>query len=243
MKTKLTLFALVALLTALMLSCGKKEPAAPTEGNTPAVTASDADAPTADEPEAAPAEEAAPEPEAAPEAAPAVEEAPAASVQPDLPFTKDGAYDLSNDIFVTDFSLEEGNGQWILGDDNAQMSDPLTESLLKEYKYFVITYEASGTDDDSAVALMFKYHHDDDTKTEYLCENWMQWGPAGATFAASSFAAMPVYEEGAFYVPTSQFLENENYRSGDIIDQMGLAAVEWSGTYVDLSITGAFLAK
>ena len=177
------------------------------------------------------------------EEAPAAEEAPAEAAQPDLPFSFDGALSLDDDIYVTDFTLNEGDGQWILGDDNSQMGDPLTEDLLKEYSYFVFTYEASGVDEDSEIALMFKYHHDDDTKTEFLCENWVQWGPEGATFTASSFASMSAYEEGAFWVPTSLFLENENYRSGDIIDQMGLAAVEWSGTYVDLSITGAYLAK
>ncbi|MBR4895445.1 MAG: hypothetical protein IKZ41_03380 [Clostridia bacterium] len=241
---KKTLLLSLLLVFLLIVSCGKAD--TPAEGQTADNTGTAADAADA-APDASAGTPDANAPEAAPEAVPAGEPAAEAAAEPagqgELPFTTDGAHDLSGDILYWDFELNDGDGKWFLGDDGTQMSDPLTEDLLREYRYFVVTYECGNCDADSQIALMFKYHHDDDTKTEYLCNAWQQWGPAGMTFQASEFATDTVYEEGAFYVPTSLFLENENYRAGDIIDQMGFAAVEWSGTYVSLTITGAYLAK
>ena len=152
--------------------------------------------------------------------------------------------DLSGDILVSEFLLQENGGQWILGDDNTQMNDAITEDMLKEYKYFAFTYTCDDCDEDSEIALMCKFVHDDGTKSEVLCENWFGWGPEGMTYHASSFAPMNVYgESGVFYVPTEAFLSFDAFKAGDIIDQIGLAGVEYSGTYVNLKITGAYLTK
>lgn len=70
------------------------------------------------------------------------------------------------------------------------MNDAITEDMLKEYKYFAFTYTCDDCDEDSEIALMCKFVHDDGTKSEVLCENWFGWGPEGMTYHASSFAPM-----------------------------------------------------
>ncbi len=164
-------------------------------------------------------------------------------VQTDVPCNFDEALDLSDDILVSDFMLEDGNGQWILGDDNTQMTNVITEDLLNEYSYFAFTYTTDYCDEFSTIALMFKFLHTDETKTEFLCNSWFAWGPADMTYQASSFATMNVYGDGVFYVPTEAFLTHESFAAGDVINQMGLCAVEESGTFVYLTITGAYLTK
>ena len=175
--------------------------------------------PETDAPESETPETSAPEGETKAETEPSADDN-GLPAQGDVPCIFDGALDLSGDILVSEFLLQENGGQWILGDDNTQMNDAITEDMLKEYKYFAFTY------------------------TEVLCENWFGWGPEGMTYHASSFAPMNVYgESGVFYVPTEAFLSFDAFKSGDIIDQIGLAGVEYSGTYVNLNITGAYLTK
>lgn len=164
-------------------------------------------------------------------------------MQSDVPCNFDDALDLSADILVSEFMLEQGKGQWILGDDNTAMTNVITEDLLREYKYLAIKYTTDYCDEYSTIALMFKFVHADETKSEILCQDWFQWGPADMTYMASSFAVMNVYADGVFYVPTEQFLNHEGFVEGDIINQVGLCAVEESGTFVYLTVTGAYLTK
>ena len=164
-------------------------------------------------------------------------------VQGELPFKLEGALDLSSDILYTDFVINDGSGQWILGDDGTAMTTPLTAELLNEYKYFAISYKTDYCEEANEIALMLKYVHADGLKTEYLCHEWQAFGPVDMTFEASSFAKMPVYGEGVFYVPTETFLTNANYVEGDIINQIGLSSVEDTNTVVSLQITGAYLVK
>lgn len=164
-------------------------------------------------------------------------------VQENVPCNFDESLDLSDEILVSDFVLNDCSGQWILGDDATQMTNALTAELLGEYKYFAITYVTDYCESQNEIALMFKYVHTDGTKTEYLCHEWQEFGPVGRTFEASSFAKSPIYGEGVFYVPTELFLTNEHYTEGDIVDQIGFAAVEDTATIVYLEITGAYLTK
>lgn len=199
--------------------------------------------PETDAPESETSDTSAPEGETKAETEPSADDN-GLPAQGDVPCIFDGALDLSGDILVSEFLLQENGGQWILGDDNTQMNDAITEDMLKEYKYFAFTYTCDDCDEDSEIALMCKFVHDDGTKSEVLCEDWFGWGPEGMTYHASSFASMNVYgESGVFYVPTEAFLSFDAFKSGDIIDQIGLAGVEYSGTYVNLKITGAYLTK
>lgn len=199
--------------------------------------------PETDAPETETSDTSAPEGETKAETEPSADDN-GLPAQGDVPCVFDGALDLSGDILVSEFLLQENGGQWILGDDNTQMNDAITEDMLKEYKYFAFTYTCDDCDEDSEIALMCKFVHDDGTKSEVLCEDWFGWGPEGMTYHASSFAPMNVYgESGVFYVPTEAFLSFDAFKSGDIIDQIGLAGVEYSGTYVNLNITGAYLTK
>lgn len=164
-------------------------------------------------------------------------------VQTDVPCNFDEALDLSSDILVSEFMLEDSKGQWVLGDDTTPMTSVITEELLNEYSYFAFTYTTDYCDEFSTIALVCKFVHTDETKTEILCDDWFQWGPEGMTYQASSFAVMNVYGDGVFYVPTSAFLEHEGFYEGDVIDQIGLCAVEETGTFVYLTVTGAYLTK
>ena len=235
----------VALISALALtSCGGggNETTKSTE-TVPEVMSNTESAETA-APETEAPETSAPEGETKAETESSATDDDGLPVQGEVPCVFDGALDLSGDILVSEFLLQENGGQWILGDDNTQMTDAITEDMLKEYKYFAFTYTCDDCDEDSEIALMCKFTHDDGTKSEVLCEDWFGWGPEGTTYHASSFASMNVYgENGVFYVPTETFLSSEAFMAGDIIDQIGLAGVEYSGTYVNLSITGAYLTK
>ena len=246
---------IIALIAALaMTSCGVGEAETTKNPETaPEVTNNTESSENAETEPAATPETEAPETEApeteAPEGETKAETEPAADdnglpAQGDVPCVFDGALDLSGDILVSEFLLQENGGQWILGDDNTQMNDAITEDMLKEYKYFAFTYTCDDCDEDSEIALMCKFVHDDGTKSEVLCEDWFGWGPEGMTYHASSLASMNVYgESGVFYVPTETLLSFEAFKAGDIIDQIGLAGVEYSGTYVNLNITGAYLTK
>lgn len=239
---KLTRILAMLILTSMLFACGQndageKDTTADTSNETVSADTPDTDAPDTE----------AAEPETEPEETPApvVEVVtPDLPAQGEVPCDFDNAIDLSGDILVADFLLQENGGQWVLGDDSTPMADVLTEELLNEYKYFAFTYTCEDCDADSEIALMCKFVHADGTKTEFLCEDWYAWGPADMTYHASSFETMHVYgEEGVFYVPTEAILAHEAFQSGDIINQIGLAGVEYTGTYINLSITGAYLTK
>ncbi len=243
---KITLILAMLLMASVFASCSKED-AKNDAPDTSVETKAETDAPETDEPETTAPETASPETEA-PETEtdpPAVEPVTAElPKQGDVPCDMENTLDLSDDILVADFLLQENGGQWVLGDDNTQMTNMLTEDLLKEYKYFAFTYTCDDCDVDSQIALMCKFVHEDGTKSEILCEDWFGWGPADMTYHASSFAVMNVYgESGVFYVPTESLLAHEAFRDGDVIDQIGLAGVEYTGTYVNLSVTGAYLTK
>lgn len=230
---KITALILAFIMMMTLISCGNGE-TEDTSADTSADTANDTAADTKTETET--------DTETVEDTIP-VETDPPLPVQDEVPCNFDDVLDLSEEILYPDFVLNDSSGQWILGDDGTQMTNYLTADLLKEYEYFAITYVTDFCLDTNEIALMFKYVHEDGTKTEYLCHEWQAFGPAGMTFEASSFHKMPVYGDGVFYVPTELFLTNENYVEGDIINQIGIAAVEETETIIYLEITGAYLTK
>ncbi len=164
--------------------------------------------------------------------------------QGEVPCDFDNALDLSADISVEDFMLLDGGGQWVLGNDDAQMTTPITTDLLKEYKYIAIKYECDYSEETFSIAPMFKFVHEDGTKTEVLCSMWFQFGPADATYQASSITTMGVYcPTGVFYVSTELLMNHEAFIEGDVINQFGIASVEETGTVPYFVITGAYLTK
>ncbi len=234
MKKLVTLMLVFVMILSMMISCGDTKDPSETDGIGTGTSDDSADNTTDEKDDATETEK---------ETEEETETELVLPVQTDVPCNFDDVLDLSDDILVTEYMLEDGKGVWILGDDTTAMSNIITEDLLNEYEYFAIKYETDYCDECSTIALMFKLTHEDGTKTEFLCNEWFAWGPAGMTYQASSFAVMNVYADSVFYVPTEQFLTNENFLAGDIIDQIGLCAVEESGTYVYLTITGAYLTK
>ncbi len=232
---KLTLILAAVLMASVFALCSKEEEVKTPETNAPETQA--ATTPAETEPETEPETEAETEPEVEPVKA----ELPK---QGEVPCNFDDSYDLSDDILHAEFSLADSAGQWVLGDDGTQMSNELTGNLLTEYKYLAFTYDCDVCDEDSTIALMWKFVHEDGTKSEILCDDWQEFGPEGMTTNAADYSSMNVYgEQGVFYVTTESLLAHEAYVEGDVINQIGLAAVEYSGTYVELNITGAYLTK
>ncbi len=232
---KLALLLAVLMLVSMLAACANDDGEnKDTDGaDTPAATDTQetdtTNAPETDEPETE---------------APETEEDILGPVQGEVPCNFDDAIDLSSDISTADFMLADGGGQWVLGDDAVQMANYITKDMLEEYKYIAFKYLCDYSEETYQIAPMLKFVHEDGTKTEFLCNEWFNYGPAGNTYMASSLPAMGVYcPEGVFYIETSVLLAHEAFTETDIIDQIGIASVEGTMSVPYLEITGAYLTK
>lgn len=233
MKKLLSILIALAMVAVMTVSCSENDPPADTSNDTEAPVETPADT----------EEEKPVETEAQPETEDIAIEEPEAPKQPDVPCNFDEVYDLSEEIMVSEFMLEARMGMWITATDDDLMEKYITKELLEEYKYLAITYETDYVEEGYQMELLFKFHHSDDTRTEFLCDDWYQWGPAGATYHGYEFATMDIYNDGVFYVPTEQFLNHPDFREDDIIDIIGLGGVPETNTMAYLIITGVYLTK
>ena len=114
-------------------------------------------------------------------------------------------------------------GQWIVGNDNKAMENPLTIADLEAADHFEIGYtstEAPPTaDGGSGAKLTFCYKFvtavdekgEDSVMEAYLPEGWYQYGPSGETgnsYHVIDIFAWDVQSEGTLIVPTSVILDS-----------------------------------
>ena len=233
---KLALTLALLMLFSMLAACGPADDGADTNADTenagtdaPETNAPETEAPETDAPET---DEIIVEPEI---------ELP---TQGEVPCDFDNVFDLTGEILIADCMLTSGAAEWVIGGDTTPISTPITEDMLKEYKYFAFKYECEYCEPTNEIGLVFKFVHEDGTKTEFLCANWFQYGPAGMTYMSSEFYKDNVYgPTGVIYVPTELFLNHEAYVSGDVIDQVGISAIEDTNTTVFITVTGAYLTK
>lgn len=175
----------------------------------------------------------------------AATEAPA-TTPPAAPTLPEGT-DISDRLTASEmsFSVYYRQGAWLMGKDDAPMASPITLEELNANKYLNIAYICDLVPEEEMLSLIFKIQVDAETKEEYLCETWKEYGPEGHTHSAEEFYTQALENSGIFRIETAKLAALMS--EGQTINQLGLCT-SGSADYTEndqepkITITGASLS-